>query len=318
MHVRVATPGVAIAPACDARPGFASVAGVPCCADNHHDARTIPAENARMSQPAAAFVVLAMLSGSPAVSARAEASPPAVTPVSPVDAARAAFRARRWDEAGTLAGAALAADPASLEARRIRGFSRGRLKDYAGSLADFHAALAADPDDAEAWHGAAKTLRLMGDLSSALAVNARALRLSPDTPDYLVENGVILFLSRDFGASSAAFERVNGLRPSYPGINAYRAELFLYLKNGDMARAAAEEGLRLEPDYGIHRINLAHAALFSGDPEKAKALYLASADLIDMDGVTPGRALVPLDFAKMRAAGVIVPGMEEIEALLKK
>ncbi|HEY9249205.1 MAG TPA: hypothetical protein VIO38_08740, partial [Rariglobus sp.] len=118
--------------------------------------------------------------------------------------------------------------------------------------------------------------------------------------------------------SSAAFERVHALNPAYPGINAYRTELFLYLRDASSAAAAATEGVQREPKYGIHRINLAHAALFAGDLPKARELYLASADLIDMDGVTPGRDLVPQDFAKMRAAGVEVPGMNEILELLKK
>ncbi len=229
-----------------------------------------------------------------------------------------ALSARRWADAAKLAEASLAAQPDDLVARTARGFARGRLKDYAGSLADFTAVLAARPDDALAWHGAGKTLRMMGLLPEGFAANERALILAPDTPDYLVERGVNLFLARDFAPSSAAFERVNEILPSYPGINAYRAELFLYLKDADSAAESAAEGVRREPGFGIHRINVAHAALFAGDLAKAKALYLACAELLDMDGVTTGRMLVPMDFKRMRESGIVVPGMDEIEALLKE
>lgn len=234
------------------------------------------------------------------------------------DTAEEALRERRWADAARLADAALAVAPDDAAVRTARGFARARLGDHAGSLADFVAVLATRPDHAPAWHGAGKTLRMMGALAEGFAANERALTLAMDEPDFLVERGVNLFLAGNFAPSSAAFERVHGLAPSHPGINAYRAELFLYLEDAVRAREAAEEGVRREPGFGIHRINLAHAALFAGERERAEELYLACADLIDMDGVTPGRALVPLDFARMRGAGVVVPGMEEIEALLKR
>ncbi len=234
------------------------------------------------------------------------------------ESASDALAARRWADAERLAGAMLNAQTDDLDARTIRGFARGRLKDYAGSLADFTAVLAVRPDDALAWHGAGKTLRMMGALPEGFAANERALELAPDTLDYLVERGVNFFLAQKFPESSAAFERVNEIDPAYRGINAYRAELFLYLKDAANAQVSAAEGLRREPGFGIHRINLAHAALFAGDMDKAKELYLACADLLDMDGVTTGRMLVPMDFARMRAGGVVVAGMEEIEALLKE
>jgi tetratricopeptide (TPR) repeat protein len=234
------------------------------------------------------------------------------------ETAAEALKSRRWSDAARLADATLAASPDDREARLVRGHARARLKDQAGSLADFVAVLGQHPEDPRAWHGAGKTLRMMGDLAAGLAANERALALAPDEADYLIERGVNLFNAHAFGPSSAAFERVHALVPSYPGINAYRAELFLFMKDAAAAKAAAAEGLSREPDYGIHRINLAHAALFAGEMAEARRLYLECADLIDMDGVTPGRALVPLDFAKMRAAGVTVPGMEEIEAMLKK
>lgn len=237
----------------------------------------------------------------------------------PVEAPKAgeALKARRWAEAVRLADAELARDAGDAEARLVRGFARARLKDYAGSLADFYAVLGADPMRAAAWHGAGKTLRMAGDLAAGRAANERALALAPDEADYLIERGVNAFEAKDFGGASAAFERVHELAPGYAGINAYRAEVFLFLKNAEAARGAAAEGLEREPGYGIHRINLAHAALFAGDLAGARELYRACADLIDMDGVTPGRALVPLDFAKMRAAGIEIAGMGEIEAMLK-
>lgn len=242
----------------------------------------------------------------------------AASPWAQAETAADALKARRWADAASLADAALASKPDDLDARVSRGFARARLKDYAGSLADFTAVLAVRPDDAAAWHGAGKTLRLMESLPEAFVANERAVALAPDTPDYLLERGIILFYSKDYPPSSAAFERVHDLAPAYPGLNAYRAELFLYLKDGANAGLAATEGVRLEPSFGIHRINVAHAALFAGDFEKAKELYLACADLLDMDGTTTGRMLVPMDFARMRGSGVIVPGMDEIEALLKQ
>ena len=262
-----------------------------------------PASPAGMSRSAVALLLFALAAGQSA----------------PVEEPKAgeALKARRWAEAVRLADAELARDAGDAEARLVRGFARVRLKDFTGSLADFYAVLGVEPGRAAAWHGAGKTLRMTGDLAAGRAANERALALAPDTADYLIERGVNAFEAKEFGAASAAFERVHELAPGYAGINAYRAEVFLFLKNAEAARAAAAEGLEREPSYGIHRINLAHAALFAGDLAGAKKLYQECADLIDMDGVTPGRALVPLDYAKMRAAGIEVAGMGEIEAMLK-
>jgi len=239
-------------------------------------------------------------------------------PAASAETASDALSERRWADAIRLSDIALTIKPNDIAARTARGFARGRLKDYAGSLQDFTVVLAKSPDDALVWHGAGKTLRFMGSLADGFAVNERALELAPETPDYLIERGVNLFLTKNYVPSSATFERVNELMPSYPGINAYRAELYLYLKDGAKAELSAAEGLRREPSFGIHHINLAHAALFSGNMAKAKELYLASADMLDMDGVTTGRMLVPLDFKRMRESGIVMPGMDEVEQLLKK
>lgn len=233
------------------------------------------------------------------------------------ETAGSALKARSWERAASLADRDLALRPDDLEARTVRGFARARLKDFSGSLADFYAVVATEPDRALAWHGAGKTLRMLGDGRAGRAANERALALAPRAPDFLIERGVNAFEAKEFAAASAAFEDVHGLVPTYPGIHAYRAEVFLFLRNAEAAEAAATAGLAVEPGYGIHRINLAHAALFAGDLAKARKLYRACAELIDMDGVTPGKALVPLDFAKMRAAGIEVPGMVEIEEMLK-
>ena len=235
-----------------------------------------------------------------------------------ISTAASALKKRQWTDAAREAGDVLATDPKNPEALRIRGFARARLKDYPGSLADFDAALALAPDDDALWLGRARTRRFMDTLPSALDDIRHALALAPQKAPAHVEEGVILFSMGDYPAAAKAYEKANVLDPALPGMNAYLEQVYLFLREPAQARAAAEEGIRREPTFGVHKINLAHAALFAGDMPLARKLYLTSADLIDMDGVTPGRVLVKQDFAKMRAAGILVPGMDEIETLLAK
>jgi hypothetical protein len=85
------------------------------------------------------------------------------------------------------------------------------------------------------------------------------------------------------------------------------------------AVATAKEGLAADPSQGWIKSNQAHGYLFTGQFEKAKAIYVATKDLkwpSGAGGTTFGDEVLN-DFKTFRQKGLTHPDMEKIEALLR-
>jgi len=225
--------------------------------------------------------------------------------------AQAAYAQRDWETVAAKADAAL------LEARILRGFARGRLGNHAGSLADFAGALATDPENAEALYGKARTLRFMKAYEGALPYAQKATEQDGDIGRYWIERGIITFFLQDFAATRTSFEAAYAAEPDMRGVNAFLAEVYLYVGEYTLALNAAERGQAKEPDLGIHRVNIAHAHLFLDDWATAQTYYQKCADELDMDNTTPIRQVVATDFERMRAAGIVHPRMNDVLTLLE-
>ena len=89
----------------------------------------------------------------------------------------------------------------------------------------------------------------------------------------------------------------------------------LFNRRAQEAAACAEEALALTPSATWLETNRAHAYLFLGQFEKAKAIYLANKDKLLNDGRTFAAAVTD-DFAMFRKNGLEIPAMREIEVLL--
>ena len=98
------------------------------------------------------------------------------------------------------------------------------------------------------------------------------------------------------------------------GFNARRA---LFVGSPDTAVALATEALELDPNQNWIRLALAHGHLLAGRNETATALYLRYAHYPVSDSLFFREAVLE-DFAELRAAGVEIGGMREIEALLRR
>ncbi len=94
---------------------------------------------------------------------------------------------------------------------------------------------------------------------------------------------------------------------------------WLFAAEGQKAIDAARAALTHDPTKIWIETNLAHGLLLVGDKEAASAVYVARADvLVDVGGGPVSfRDAVLKDFEAFRRARLVLPGMEEIEALLR-
>ena len=115
--------------------------------------------------------------------------------------------------------------------------------------------------------------RVAGEIDDAIATFTLAHERFPGAAKPLCERGAALLLVHRFDAALADYRAAAALEPRYPGLESYFAEVWLYLRRPDEALAATGRGLRTEPGDLMHRVNLAHALLFLGRPEAARAEY---------------------------------------------
>ena len=232
--------------------------------------------------------------------------------------ARAAFADRDWAAVVSAAGAAIRSDGTSVEPRRLRGWALYHLGRYDEALDDFTEVLRRAPTTTDAALGRGRCYRMLGRVSDAAAEFSLAHRLSPRDPHALCERGAVLILDERWDEALADYRAAEALDPNHPGLASYFAELYLYSGRPGDALIAAQRGLEREPNSVMHRINLAHALLFTGKLDSAKAEYKAIESRISPGEHVSGAAIVLNDFALMREAGMVCDGMDEVEATLRR
>jgi len=231
-------------------------------------------------------------------------------------AARDAFAERDWDATVTAAGDGIAAGGAPAELRRLRGWARYHLGRYEEGIGDFTEVLRLEPTITDAALGRGRCHRMLGRVDDAAADFLLAHQLSPGDPHPLCERGAVLILDERWDEALADYRAAESLAPDHPGLASYFAELYLYSGRPADALRAARDGLEREPKSVMHRVNLAHALLFSGRREEALAEYAAIRDRFVRGEHVSGAAIVLTDLRLMREAGVTCDGFDEVEAMM--
>jgi len=90
---------------------------------------------------------------------------------------------------------------------------------------------------------------------------------------------------------------------------------FKFVWTGEFARAlqAAEQAISLAPDKIYFYLNRAHALMFLGRVNEARALYLRYTNEKNVQDSKPWETVVLEDFAELRKEGLTRPLMDEIE-----
>jgi tetratricopeptide (TPR) repeat protein len=233
-------------------------------------------------------------------------------------AASTAFAKRDWEAVLAATSKSLAGQEPSIEPRRMRGWALYHLERYDDGLEDFAELSKLDPNMTDAALGSGRCLRMLGRIEESAAEFWRAHLLSPQDPHPLCERGAVLILEERWEEALADYRAAEALDPNHPGLASYFAELYLYSGRPGDALDAARAGLKHEPGSVMHRVNLAHALLFSGQLEAALAEYEAVRDRIAVSEHVSGAAIVLNDLALMRDAGLVCDGFDEVEARMRE
>jgi len=97
----------------------------------------------------------------------------------------------------------------------------------------------------------------------------------------------------------------------------YVARHALFARNFSRALDVSDRAIDLNPSYLIAETNRAHALLFLGRADEARALYIKYKDKpVQENDNKPWQQVVANDFAAFRNAGLQHPLMAEIETVL--
>jgi predicted O-linked N-acetylglucosamine transferase (SPINDLY family) len=166
-----------------------------------------------------------------------------------------AFQLGRNEVAADLIGMAIAANRSNPAFHSNLGNALNGMGRPDDALAAYDTALRLRPDYADAHYNRGNVLRDMGRLGDALAACDTALRLRPDYADAHYSRGNVL---RDMGRLDDALTAYDGalrLRPDYAEAYNNRGNALLGMGRLDDALAAYDGALRLRPDYADAHYN---------------------------------------------------------------
>ncbi|QIE55664.1 toll/interleukin-1 receptor domain-containing protein [Pikeienuella piscinae] len=195
-------------------------------------------------------------------------------------------------------------DPARLEWARDLVISDDRLGVVRWSLGDAP--------------GAVEALARAHDLAREVAADARSDRADKDRAARMAQK--LSLAEAAAGDSQAALRTARTGADDLRGRVGMEGELaaalnnvawFSLLSNDPAgALAAAEEALALDPEAEAFKLNRAHALMFAGDADDARAIYLDSANSDEW------RDMVDADFETFRANRLETPLMTAVETAL--
>jgi tetratricopeptide (TPR) repeat protein len=190
-----------------------------------------------------------------------------------IDSAAALRALGRLHEALARADAAIALQPACVEAYNSRGITLQQLQRTQEALASFDRALALRPEKPELHNNRGNLLRHLRRLPEALASSDRAIALQPGFAAAHNSRGLVLQALGRWAEAAASYERALTLQPDlaegYNNLATVQCEL------GEPAAAlvSSRRALELQPAArGVHG-NIGNALRDLERPEEALAQY---------------------------------------------
>jgi len=216
---------------------------------------------------------------------------------------------------------AIQLDPKFARAYCDRGVAKRRKGDLNGAIADYNRTIELDPKYAIAYGNRANAKDEKGDLDGAIADYTRGIELNPkDSKDYSYRADANA-KKKQYAAAINDEQKAIELDPKngdyYLSLGWYE----LFNRKPRESITASLKALELSRDDVVImniRGNLAHAYLFNGQLEKAKAIYLENKDAKLRDSELTFSQVVLDDFKELQDAGITHPDMEKIKTLLTK
>ncbi len=189
----------------------------------------------------------------------------------PLQAALAAHKAGRLDEAARLYDNLLATDPKNADALNLSGMLRLQRGDAAAAEARIAQAVAARPREALYHANLAKAKQARGDAAGALASLRQAAKLAPDQPGFCQQLALALRAAGDFAGAADMLRKAARAAPR--DIAPLNNLATLYLEQGQPveARAAIVRALALDPNNAHALANQGQAFLLEDQAAAALA-----------------------------------------------
>ncbi len=172
-----------------------------------------------------------------------------------IEAAAAAFRQGKLDQAEKICTRLLRVEPRLFDALHILGL----VKLYGGkpgaALGHLEAALKVDPASTQAMSNLALVLAALNRDAEALASLDRALALAPEDIEALNNRGNVLLKLNRAEEALAAFDRVLALAPRFLGARANRGNALAQLKRFEEALAQYDAVLAAQPSHAETHFN---------------------------------------------------------------
>jgi tetratricopeptide (TPR) repeat protein len=208
-------------------------------------------------------------------------------------------------------------DPKFAKAYCDRGVAKRRKGDLDGAIIDYGRSIELDPEYAIAYHNRGNAKDDKGDLDGAIADYTRAIELAPKYGDAYSHRAQVWVKKKQYDAAAKDLQKAIELDPENGGYYLDLAWYELFNRKPRESIAASLKALKLSPDDAVMiKTNLAHAYLFSGQFEKAKAIYLENKDAKLADDKRSFTQAVLDDFKELQDAGITHPDMEKIKILL--
>ncbi len=194
----------------------------------------------------------------------------------------------RLDEAASLFGRAVAAQPNNAEAWSNRGVALQKLGRLTEAIENFDRAIAIQPDYAQAGNNRGNALAELKQLEAAVESYDRAIAIQPDYGEAHYNRGNTLKELQRFEAAIASFDRAIAIMPDCAEAYSNRGNAQAELKQFAAAVASYERAIEIAPDFAeacnnrgvaLQDLRQLHAAIASYDgaigiaPDYAEAHY---------------------------------------------
>jgi len=191
------------------------------------------------------------------------------------------------------------------DVQKAQGDLAGALKSYRDGLAIRERLAQSDPGNTDWQRDLSVSYERIGDVQVAQGDLAAALK---SYRDGLSISQHLAFLDRSNkqwqNDLQIVIDRIGDL-----------ANRFVLARNFATALEAADQSISLAPDEIWLYANRAHALMFLGQIEEAKALYLKYRDQTDVQDGKSWKVVIHEDFAELRKAGLNNLLIDEIEKL---
>lgn len=168
----------------------------------------------------------------------------------------------------------------------------------------FSRAINARSTDATLWAERAMAYYFLRQMELARRDCSAATAIEPAVGKAWINQAYIVdrMINNDFEAAERSMHRARNAGPDLSEYHSFAADLYLHWGKPEKAIPEAEAGRRADPSASVHLINLAHALLFTGRPEAARALYTEAMKLPAEQGLT-GADFILHDYQMYLARG---------------